>query len=117
MIGRLFIILVALQFVVTSAFAHVMPMSEPCAEPVAQHMHGEAFSELQERADDGAFGADRQPEPMGLLHCAGIACTDQFGGASISDLPKNFRRADLTPAEPCMALQTVLLSYLRPPLA
>ena len=115
--GRFFIILVALQLVVTSAFAHVMPMAEHCAEPAAQHVHSDEVSVLQGQMVDTAFETEKQPKPMGLIHCASFACTDQYGNASAVDLLKEFRIADPNPAEPSMALQSVLLSFLRPPLA
>ena len=117
MLGRFFIILVALQLVVTSAFAHVMPMAEHCAEPVAQHAHSDEIFVLQDQMLDVAFEAEQRPKPMGLLHCASVACTDQVGKASAVDMHKNFRIADLNPTEPSMALQSVLLFHLRPPLA
>ncbi|ATG35879.1 hypothetical protein PhaeoP23_01737 [Phaeobacter piscinae] len=117
MISRVLVILVALQLVVTSAFAHVMPMPEHCVEPVAHHMHGEGVSLLQDQVVDLAFETEQQPKPLGLLHCASVACTDQFGDASVVDLNKDFRIADLNPSEPRMVLQSVLLSQLRPPLA
>ncbi|OWU66469.1 hypothetical protein ATO2_18565 [Roseovarius sp. 22II1-1F6A] len=118
MLGRVVIILVALQLVVTSAFAHVMPMAEHCAEPAAaQHVHSDEISVLQDQMVDTAFETEQQPKPMGLLHCASVACTDQSGNTSAIDLHKDFRIADLNPAEPSMALQSALLSFLRPPLA
>ena len=117
MLGRFFIILVTLQLVVTSAFAHVMPMPEHCAELVAQHAHSDEISVLQDQMVYVAFETEQQPEPMGLLHCASVVCTDQYGNASAVDLHKDFRIADLNPAEPSIALQSVLLSHLRPPLA
>ena len=118
MLGRVFIILVALQLVVTSAFAHVMPMAEHCAEPAAaQHVHSDEISVLQDQMVDTAFETEQQPKPMGLLHCASVACTDQSGNTSAVDLHKDFRIADLNPAEPSMPLQSVLRSFLRPPLA
>ncbi|GAA6189927.1 hypothetical protein NBRC116596_29900 [Litorivita sp. NS0012-18] len=117
MLGRVFIILVALQLVVTSAFAHVMPMAEHCAEPAAQHVHGDEVYVLQDPMADTAFETEQQPKPMGLLHCASVACTDQSGNTSAVDLHKDFRIADLDPTEPSMALQSVLLSFLRPPLS
>ncbi|WP_119840562.1 hypothetical protein [Pseudooceanicola algae] len=117
MLGRFFIILVALQLVVTSAFAHVMPMAEHCAEPVAQHAHCEEIPIFQDQVVDVAFETEQQPKPMGLLHCGSVACTDQSGIASAVALHKDFRIADLNPAEPSVALQSVLLSFLRPPLA
>ena len=117
MLGRFFIFLVALQLVVTSAFAHVMPMAEHCAEPVAQHAHSDEILALQDQMVDVAFETEQQPKPMGLLHCASVTCTDQYGNASVVDLHKDFRIMDLNAAEPSMALQSVLLSFLRPPLA
>ncbi|WP_424985796.1 hypothetical protein [Microbulbifer sp. S227A] len=117
MLGRFFIILVALQLVVSSAFAHVMPMAEHCAEPVAQHAHCEQIPVFQDQVIDASFETEQQPTPMGLLHCGSVACTDQSGNISAVDLHKDFRISDLHPAEPSMALQSVLLSFLRPPLS
>ncbi|KAA8607719.1 hypothetical protein AL036_09540 [Salipiger aestuarii] len=117
MLGRVFIVLIALQLVVTSAFAHVMPMAEHCAEPAVQHVHSDEISVLQDQMVDTAFETEQQPKPMGLLHCASVACTDQYGNTSAVDLHTDFRIADLNPAEPSIALQSVLLSFLRPPLA
>ena len=62
MLGRIFIILVALQLVVTSAFAHVMPMAEHCAEPAAQHVHSDEISVLQDQVVDTAFETEQQPK-------------------------------------------------------
>ncbi|WP_106165174.1 hypothetical protein [Tritonibacter scottomollicae] len=117
MLGKFFIILVALQLVVTSAFAHLMPMADHGVEPAAQHVHSDELSILQDQMVDAAFETEQQSKPFGLLNCSSVACTDQFGNVSAVALHKNFRIADLIPAEPSMALQSVLLSHLRPPLA
>ena len=116
MIQRIFVILVAFQLVLTSAFAHAMPMPEHCAAPVAEHRHGEAVSLLQDQVVDVAVTTDRQSQPLGLLHCASAGCADQIGNAYIVDVHRGFRVADLKPAEPPVALQSVLLLHLRPPM-
>ncbi|QIE44882.1 hypothetical protein G5B38_04710 [Pseudohalocynthiibacter aestuariivivens] len=116
MIGRLIIVLVALHLVVTSAFAHGMSMPEHCADPSAQRMHGEETSYAQDQGAEVTFASEEKSKPLGLLHCASVACTDQFAGNAVPALVKAPRSADLNPAEPQMALQSVFLSQLRPPL-
>lgn len=124
MIRRILILLLAFQLVVTSSFAHVIAMPEHCAAPVVQHAHCGEDTAHQDHAEPqppleeaAAPGAEEHSEPLGLLHCGASACTDQFGLAMAVALSSDLRRLDLSPAEPPMALQSVLLSHLRPPSA
>lgn len=116
MLGRVFIILIALQLAVTSVFAHVIPMDERCAKPVILHSQSDEILVLQDQVVDVAFETEQKSKLMGLLHCDSVACTDQCGNASAVDLHKDCRIADLNPAKPSMTLQSVPLSNLRPPL-
>lgn len=115
MFGRILIIIVALQLIMTSAFAHTMMMPDYCSMPTDQHMQVDVSGETYAQGDVDLNVQD-QHGPMDLLHCAGSTCTNQMGSEPLAVLSMNFRSADLKHAEPRMALQSVLLFQLRPPL-
>ncbi|PLS22376.1 hypothetical protein C0U40_08110 [Amylibacter cionae] len=117
MLGRIFIILVAFQLVVASAFAHVLPMSEDCAGPVAEQMHCEGSTDLQDQSGKPDMDSHHNTAPSGLLHCASVTCTEPVAGYLSPVQEMDLRAAELSPAEPRMALQSVIISQFRPPLA
>ncbi|GGA17531.1 hypothetical protein [Neptunicoccus cionae] len=115
MIGRIFIFIVALQLAMTSAFSHVMAMTEHCAEPIALHVQcGDSFG-VQEQATDVAEDTEQDSKASGMVYCTGNICTEQLANLAPA-LLETVSNADLYPAEPQMALQSVFLSQLRPPL-
>nr|WP_252727264.1 hypothetical protein [Paracoccus sp. C2R09] len=105
-----------MQLVVTSAFAHAMTTPQHCSLPSAQHSHDAECSAPAEQAIQIDAGTEQQPMPTGLLHCASVVCTAPFDNAAMVEPRDDVRNADLNPAEPRRALQSVLLSHLRPPL-
>lgn len=115
MIGRILVIVVALQLVMTGAFAYTTMAIDHCPSPVSGHVH---LVKSPEHSQPSAKLSDRDKSqtPMSPVNCANPSCTDHFGWFRLTAASMDTRSDQVNPVEPRMALQSVIIAYLRPPL-
>ncbi|GHD98512.1 hypothetical protein U879_00090 [Defluviimonas sp. 20V17] len=115
MIGRILVLIVALQFALTGAFAHGTVASDHCVRPAAGHIH---LATSPEHSQDsvGLSGRQDLQAPMSLLNCNNLSCADHCAWYRSSAASVDVRSDRPKLIELGMTPQSVIIANLRRPL-
>lgn len=114
MLGRLAILLVALQLVVSGAFAYAITAEDHCAGPAVVHAFVSKASAAHHAAGEHSDDHDAKL-PLDPLNCAGSICGERLMWTPVMAIPAALRADELMPLEPRLNPQSVVIGFLRPP--